>query len=69
MNYDDFILYLLDDRLYIEVYCQKYKTGVIDVFPNMEDFPPQGLMYVFDNELGGFSREGIENSLEDKISE
>ncbi len=69
MNYKDFVLYLLDDRLYLEAYCQKYKTEVIDVSPNTEDFPPQGLMYVFDNQLGGFSREGIKNSLEEKISE
>ena len=67
MCYDDFILYLLDDQLYIEAFCQRYKASVVDIFPNTEDFPVQGLMYVFDNQLGGFSLQGIKNSLEDKI--
>jgi len=67
MDYDDFILYLLQDQLYVEAFCQKYDTQMIDVFPNNEDFPPQGLMYVFNNQLGGFSIEGIKNSLEDKL--
>ena len=57
------------DRLYVEAFCQKYKTQVVDIFPNTEEFPPQGLMYMFDNQLGGFSIEGIKKSLEDKIAE
>ena len=73
MNYSDFMSYLLRDGLYVGVFCQRYKAKLIDVFPNTEDSPPQGLIYEFDNQLGGFSIEGIKNSLksslEDKISE
>ncbi len=62
------------DCLYVEAFCQKYRAKVVSIFPNNEDFPPQGLMYVFNNLLGGFSIEGIKNSLkeeslDDKISE
>lgn len=64
----DEIAILEQDRLYVETFCQKYKTQVVGISLNTEDFPPQGLMYVFDNQLGGFSIEGIKNSLEDKIS-
>jgi hypothetical protein len=68
MNYTDFVLNLLDDRLYVEVFCQEYRTQVIDIFPNTENCPPRGLMYIFDNQLGGFSITGIKNSLEDKVN-
>ena len=69
MDPPDEIAIFEQDRLYVEGFCQRYKTRVVDIFPNTEDFPPRGLMYVFDNQLGGFSIEGIKNSLEDKISE
>lgn len=68
MNYADFVLHLLDDRLYVEVFCQQYRAQVVEIFPNTEEYPPRGLMYVFDNQLGGFSINGIKNSLEDKIN-
>ncbi len=62
------------DYFYVEEFCHRYKTRVVSIFPNNEDFPPKGLIYVFDNQLGGFSIDGVKNSLwedslEDKISE
>ena len=74
MNPLDELAIIGQDCLYVEAFCQKYGAKVAGIFPNNEDFPPQGLIYVFDNQLGGFSIEGIKNSLEeesldDKISE
>ncbi|MDO8510756.1 MAG: hypothetical protein Q7S55_01175 [Nanoarchaeota archaeon] len=69
MRPNDFLMYLDTDSLYLEAFCHKYQSQVIDIFPNTEDFPPQGLTYVFDNQLGGFSIEGIKNSLESSLEE
>lgn len=69
MNYSDFILHLLDDAWYLEIFCQKYRAQVIDISPNTEECPTRGLIYVFDNQLGGFSIKGIKNSLEEKVLE
>ena len=68
MRTGDLFMHLDLDRLYVEAFCQKYDTDVVNVFPNNEDHPPQGLMYVFDNQLGGFSIAGIKASLEETIS-
>ena len=65
MNYSDFILYLLDDGAYLGVFCQKYEAVLVDVIPNTEKFPPKGLLYEFDNQLGRFSIQGIKNSLKE----
>ncbi len=65
----DYIKYLKQDRFYLQVFCRKYNVTVVDVVPNTEDFPPRGLLYIFDNQLGGFTIEGIKNSLEEKVSE
>ena len=65
MSYDDFVLHLLDDQLYLEAFCQKYNTQVVNIFPNTEDSPPEGLVYVFDNGYGGgYSMAAIKGSLE-----
>ena len=69
MNYADLILHLRKDGLYVEAFCQKYKAQLIDVFPNTEDFPPRGLMYEFDNQLGGYSITGIKRSLDQTIDD
>jgi len=69
MNGTDFLLNLLNDGLYVEAFCQRYKAGLVDVVPNDEVYPPHGLIYVFDNQLGGFSIEGIKSSLDGIISE
>lgn len=60
---------LRQDKIYLEIFCCNSKTHLVDFFPNNEEFPPQGLTYVFDNGLGGFGIEGIKNSLEEKITE
>jgi len=68
MDPHDIMIIMGNDQFYLEAFCLKYKAQVVDVFPNTEDYPPQGLMYVFNNQQGGFSIEGIKNSLEDKVS-
>ncbi len=57
------------DKIYLEIFCYSRKTHLVDFFPNNEEFPPQGLTYVFSDGLGGFSIEGIKNILEERISE
>lgn len=69
MRKSDFLLHLNLDRVYVELFCQKYQAQVIDVLPNTEDFPPRGLMYIFDNQPGGFSIQGVKNSLEDNFKD
>ena len=68
MDQDDILTIVEIDHYYVEAFCHKYGTKIVDILPNTEDFPPRGLMYVFDNQLGGFSIEGIKNSLEDDDS-
>lgn len=69
MDPHDIMITVEEDHYYVEAFCQKYNVQVVDIFPNTEKSPALGLMYVFDNQLGGFSIEGIKNSLEDKVSE
>lgn len=65
MRYFDFVLEMSKDKLFVEVFCQKYKSIVVDVFPNTEVFPSRGLTYVFDNQLGRYNIERIKNILEE----
>lgn len=65
----DFIKYLDQDKLNLQAFCEKYNARVVDIVPNTENFPARGLLYVFDNQLGGFSIEGIINSLEEKVEQ
>ena len=69
MSNEQFISKMLGDQLYIEVFCQKYGAVVVEVVPNTEERPPQGLIYVFDNQEGGFSIRAIKSSLDEKIRE
>lgn len=65
----DFMKYLDQDKLYLQAFCGKYDARVVSIVSNTEDSPPRGLIYVFDNQLGGFSIEGIINSLEEKVEQ
>ncbi|MEK6809193.1 MAG: hypothetical protein AABY40_00810 [Nanoarchaeota archaeon] len=69
MNGKDFLLHVLNDGLYLELFCQRYKASLIDIVPDDEVYPPSGLIYVFDNQLGGFNIKGIKDSLDGIISE
>ena len=65
----DFINYLNQDRFHLQAFCEKYGAQVVNIIPNTEDSPSHGLLYIFDNQSGGFSIEGIKSSLEEKVSE
>ncbi|GEM_PF-6562066 len=67
INCDDFVSCILVDKLLVEAYCQKYKTKVMNVFPNTEEFPVKGLMYVFGDNCGGYTIEGIKKSLNSNL--
>ncbi len=54
---------LQHDEPYLAAFCQKYKVVLVDFFPNPEENSLQGLMYVFTDDLGGYSIEGIKASL------
>lgn len=72
LKYNEFVSKILEDKRCVDQFCKRYKARVVSISLNTEDFPPQGLLYVFNNQLGGFSLEGIKNSLEDlegKVSE
>ncbi|MBI2581515.1 hypothetical protein HYV87_00100 [Candidatus Woesearchaeota archaeon] len=70
MNYISgmgFINCLLEDKVFVEVFCHQYNTSVVEIIPNTEESPPRGLMYIFDGQNGGFNIKGIKNSLDKKF--
>ena len=52
-----------EDCFILNVFCAAYGVNLVQVLPNNETFPPKGNIYVFDNNLGGYSMEGIIKSL------
>ena len=64
----DFITYLGQDGFYLQAFSRKHNAQIVDITPNTEDYPPRGLLYVFDN-LGGFSIGRHKNSLEEKVEQ
>lgn len=54
---------LQQDQLYLGVFCRKYNVELVTFSLNVEDFPPQGLMYFFSDNLGGYSIKGIKESI------
>ena len=47
----------------VEAFCSKYDIQLIDIDTDREEFPPTGLMYFFSDNTGGYTRQGLENSL------
>lgn len=54
-----------EDTPYLNRFMAKYNVSLTDIRENDEYFPPEGLMYYFNDGLGGYSIEGIKNSLAD----
>lgn len=54
---------LQQDHPFLEEFCQKYNVELVTLSPNLEDFPPEGLMYFFTDNLGGYSIKGIKADL------
>lgn len=52
-----------DDLSLVSFFCAKYSAKLVKILPNDENFPPSGEIYVFDDNLGGYSIEGIRRSL------
>ena len=66
IEHDELVAIVLSGELaYLDFFCNKYGLELIDIQPNTESSPPQGLMYYFNNDLGGYSMEGIKKSLFD----
>jgi hypothetical protein len=55
--------YLGRDKILLEMFCAKYRTNLTDIGINLEDVDSTGLMYYFDDGLGGYSFIGIKESL------
>lgn len=51
------------DRSLIDAFCEKSGVELLTVGVNNEDVPPNGLMYFFSDNSGGYSREGLNASL------
>ncbi len=57
------------DRPFVEQFCSLYAIELVDFSVNSEEFPPQGLMYYFSDNLGGYTVNAIKGSLgESKLS-
>ena len=61
--YGHFLEYLLRDKFVVDLFCAQEKVELQEVIPNLEEFPINGLMYFFNNNLGGYSLEGLLGSL------
>lgn len=57
---------LEEDAPYIIKFEGEYGAVIVDIQENNEHHPPKGLMYYFDDNLGGYSIEGIKESLEEE---
>lgn len=62
--------YLIKDKPLIEAFCQRYQRSLMEIGLNYEEgIIPSGLIYFFDDNLGGYSRTGLERSLLEISSE
>ena len=57
------LVHLVQDRPLIDAYSGKYGVSLAEIDINREEESPQGLMYFFSDNLGGYTREGLERSL------
>lgn len=56
--------YLIRDKPLIEAFCQRYQRSLRGIDLNYEEgIMPSGLIYFFNDNLGGYSRRGLERSL------
>ena len=62
---------LLNDKFYLEAFCAVYRKRLQDIAftREREPSPPEELMYMFDDGLGGYTIDGIINSLEEEPDE
>ena len=62
---------LLNDKFYLEAFCAGYHKHLQDIAFTREraPSPPEELMYVFNDGLGGYTIDGIINSLEEEPGE
>ncbi len=65
----EFIRYLKADSPYVEAFCRSQGVSLWRVDENTEDFPPQGLMYYFTDDLGGYTINAIKGSLEEILDD
>ena len=63
LHFDSLEIFIQDFPT-IDVFCNEYNANLTNILVNDEDFPPSGLMYYFDNQIGGYTREGLNNSLD-----
>ncbi len=57
---------LARDAPLIDAFSSRYKAELVRIGVNREDeYPPQSLMYFFDDNLGGYTRKGLEDSLKE----
>ena len=57
------LIHLVKDRLLVDAYCARKRTMLAEIDINSEEGMPQGLIYIFNDKSGGYTRRGLENSL------
>lgn len=69
---DDFKSKCLNDSKLIEDFCEMYKVKLVSIDFTAENTTPEATvfepMYYFDDNLGGYTKEGLESSLTEKDS-
>ena len=63
-HYKPLIDQVLEARFYVELFCSIYRTNLVRILPTRENekFEP---MYVFNDNLGGYTLDGLIKSIEE----
>ena len=69
-NIDDFRFKCLHDSKLVENFCEKYAAKLVSIELTTENTTPEAIiyepMYYFDNNLGGYTWKGLEDSLKEE---
>jgi hypothetical protein len=57
------LAYLIEDADLVDRFCREMDVELIGIAVDTGEIPAKGLMYYFNDNLGGYSRTGLENSL------
>ncbi|MFH0797976.1 MAG: hypothetical protein V1906_01045 [Candidatus Woesearchaeota archaeon] len=63
-HYRRLIDQVLEARFYVEMFCSIYRTNLVRILPTRENEKLEP-MYVFNDNLGGYTLDGLMKSIEE----